>query len=953
MKHLVIMMIFITMSTSANAEMISCIRDDNSIAGGAAASASGGAHSIVKNWMPKKIWIDERTGEFGTSKHSREALSLRSDASGYKIFARTGTSRPSSVSYAISLKRIEGSASVIMSASGFKNMGPLKYSCTFTPNDDERKQGTITKVKSTSTSCSASNPKACSDFTVCGTATKKSPGGIRHWDNSKLDFYKEAKRRGLKCNVGLAFRVPLSGEKSSRVKSYSQRCNLTVPQLKETQKYLKELELYPFKIDGIAGKGTLAGIKKAKEMLGAKASSGECITLADIKAFDQLAAATRCSPEKLGQCSDAMVCDRATVLREGVRSWNFDELAYVNRAKDLSLDCKITIDNTPFSKEEAVFYLSQLVDFVTENAADFDLKFASEFDEVRPITQGEWSKALSENFELFRVYIAKFPSFQKHLEELRLAEDTANQKRVEQLRGSLTQDMTVLREWAKANVLDAKAAEIAALDATLGNKSSQDVNALEQLVAETQRLLMATGIKDGPVQQVTQEVVDSLYDPSSVYLFVNTSGDAANVYKNLEGAFTFEQNSGTYCPTEKLGVFDYYLLRERLFEAFDGLSSVEQDCSRATDIFVVKGNELTTDRVFDVIPLSGLSQVSEFSKADRDKAYDQLTFLKETIQKDVLDGTRVGFGILKTDQTASKICAIIDGDEYGHQEQLGQHRLLMSALNLQWDGFEKVTSSSEEAFKFLQRGQCDAIYAGSLNLGRLYLAGDIANVSLEFLPIWISKASVEASQQAYDDSVAASAQANAEAEQNLEDQAKLDEQAKQSAAELAAVRQRELREQNGLRFMVLRDELQHQVFAASEFGFENPSEEAGYIKRYLAQPFVDQTTRYSPFDGIIGDMQTLAAERWEITEQRLDQMDYGEASFNGRSVDALQVELKIASKNRLVGKYSEYCRRVHAIKDEDFEMWRNISVTDCSNEAATSRWKLENAFQSKWIVEPN
>lgn len=735
--------------------------------------------------------------------------------------------------------------------------------------------------------------------------------------------------------------------------SYLDRCSVTTGQIKEAQAYLKELELYPYKIDGIAGKGTLAAIKKAKELLGTTASKGECITDADIKAFDQLAAATRCSPEKLGQCSDDVVCDRATVLRSGVRSWNFDEIAYVNRAKDLSLDCKITIDNTPFTKEEAVYYLSQLVDFVTENAGGFDLKFASEFDKVRPITQGEWSTALSKDFELFRVYIAKFPSFQKHLEDLRLADDAANQKRIEQLRGSLTQDMTILKEWAKSNVLDAKAAEIAALDANLGNKSSQDVNALEQFVAETQRLLMATGIKDGPVQQVTQEVVDSLYDPSSVYLFVNTSGDAANVYKNLEGAFTFELNSGTYCPTEKLGAFDYYLLRDRIFETLEGLSSVEQDCSRATDIFVLKGNELTTDRVFNIMPLSGLTQVAEFSKADRDKAYDQLTFLKETIQKDVLDGTRVGFGILKTDQTASKLCAIIDGDEEGHQEQLGQQTLLMNALNLQWTEFEKVTSSSEEAFKFLQRGQCDAVYAGSLNLGRLYLAGGVADVALDFLPIWISKASVEASQQAYDDTVAASAQANAEAEQNLEDQAKLNEQAKQSAAELAAVRQSELREQNGLRFMVLRDELQDQVFAASDFGFENSSEETGYIKKYLEQSFVDQTTRYSPYDGIIADMQKLAAERWEITEQRLEQMDYGEASFNGRSVDALQVELKIASKNRLVGKYSEYCRRIHAIKDEDFEMWRNISVTDCANEATTSQWKLENAFQSKWIVTSN
>ena len=145
--------------------------------------------------------------------------------------------------------------------------------------------------------------------------------------------------------------------------------------------------------------------------MGEKASTGECIS-SDIKAFDQLAAATRCSPEKLGQCSDAMICDRATVLRAGVRSWNFDEIAYVNRAKDLSLDCKITMDKEPLSQKEAIYYLSQLVDFVTENASDFDLKFASEFDKVRPITKGEWSASLSKDFELFSVYMAKFPSFQ-------------------------------------------------------------------------------------------------------------------------------------------------------------------------------------------------------------------------------------------------------------------------------------------------------------------------------------------------------------------------------------------------------------------------------------------------------------------------------------------------------------------------------------------------------------
>ena len=819
--------------------------------------------------------------------------------------------------------------------------------------------------------------------------------------------------------------VKISG-KTERQKSYVERCEISSEQIKLLQSQLKRLDLYPYEIDGLAGKGTLAGLKKAKKLVGADASKGECFTKADISAFTELAdnkeqkstntcsskntkvctdlylcafstksendirkwlkpntsfyksfineanrrglgcnvgqpysekltaenvLSTRCSPENIEQCSDDTVCEKATLLRSGVRSWNFDAATYVDRAKDLSLDCKITIDNTPFSKEEAIYYLSQLVDFVSKNPTDFDLKFASEFNKVRSITEGAWSTELSKEFESFRVYIAKFPKFQQYLEELRLANEAAALKRVAQLREALNQDMEVLKEWAQLNVLDSKAAEIAMLDANLGDKSLQDVNKLEQLLAEAQRLVSATGLKDGPLKEVTKELVDNLYDPSSIYVFANTSGDAANLYKNLEGVFTFEQDKGSYCATNKIDAFDFILLRNSLFENFSGVTAFDQECSEASDIYVAKGNELTTERLFNLINLSDLTQVSQLSKADRDKEYDRLMFLKETIQNDVLAGTRLGFGLLKSGDVASKLCAIIDGNEQGHQEQLKRNELLIKALGLKWNGFEKVTLNSEEAFKFIQRGECDAIYAGSLNLGRLYLAGEIADVSFEFIPVWVSKSSVEESQKAYEENMAASAQANAEAKKNLEDQAKLDEQAKKSLAESAAIRQRELREQNGLRFMVLRDELQEQVLAASNFGFENSSEESGYIKKYLAQPFVDQTTRYSAFDTIIADMQKLKSERWEITEQRLDQIDFGEAKFKGRLVDALQVELKIASKNRLVGKYSEYCRSIVAIKDEDFEMWRNTTISDCSNEAALSKWKLENAFQSKWIVK--
>ena len=131
MKQLSLFFTFMILATNASADSISCTRDDNAIAGGSAAAASGGAHSIVKSWMPKEFWINEDTGDFGTSKHSRDALSIRSTNNGYTIHARTGAQRPSSVAYRIRIKKFESSASVIMTANGFKNMGPLRYDCSF------------------------------------------------------------------------------------------------------------------------------------------------------------------------------------------------------------------------------------------------------------------------------------------------------------------------------------------------------------------------------------------------------------------------------------------------------------------------------------------------------------------------------------------------------------------------------------------------------------------------------------------------------------------------------------------------------------------------------------------------------------------------------------------------------------------------------------------------------
>ncbi|MDA9896282.1 hypothetical protein N9D98_09625 [Amylibacter sp.] len=189
--------------------------------------------------------------------------------------------------------------------------------------------------------------------------------------------------------------------------------------------------------------------------------------------------------------------------------------------------------------------------------------------------------------------------------------------------------------------------------------------------------------------------------------------------ENLDGEFSFEQSEGTYCASNKLDAFDYYVLQGKTFTTFNDLSKLTSSSSASADVFVVKGNEITSDTVFNVIKLGKLQQILEVPKSERDTAFNQLNFLKDRIKKDIIAGDRV---------------------------------------------------------------------------------------------------------------------------------------------------------------------------------------------------------------------------------------DYGKAKFNGRELDAIEVELRIASKNRLVGKYSEYCQRIQAIKDDDFEMWRNFEIGNCDVTSVTREWKNDSSFASLWII---
>ena len=146
------------------------------------------------------------------------------------------------------------------------------------------------------------------------------------------------------------------------------------------------------------------------------------------------------------------------------------------------------------SKTEAIFLLSQLITFVTNNPGVFDLKFASEFNKVRDIASGSWSASLSSDFEIFKLYLAQFPKFKKYLEEEKERKKLEQLAKIADLRWTLDENCKLLTVWGSKNVLDPKAAEIAETCNLVKLKDNQKIDKLRELLNESNKLLSATGI---------------------------------------------------------------------------------------------------------------------------------------------------------------------------------------------------------------------------------------------------------------------------------------------------------------------------------------------------------------------------------------------------------------------------------------------------------------------------
>ena len=129
---------------------------------------------------------------------------------------------------------------------------------------------------------------------------------------------------------------------------------------------------------------------------------------------------------------------------------------------------------------------------------------------------------------------------------------------------------------------------------------------------------------------------------------------------------------------DKLDPMDFYILQGKIFGLWSDLKGLDaKSCGRDTDVFIVQGNEITSDRLYNAIALSDLEQAVEFTMQQRDEEYGRLTFLKDTIEQDVINGTRIGFGALTVESSEGPMCAVLNDKQQAHGEILTSNQTLL------------------------------------------------------------------------------------------------------------------------------------------------------------------------------------------------------------------------------------------------------------------------------------
>jgi hypothetical protein len=94
------------------------------------------------------------------------------------------------------------------------------------------------------------------------------------------------------------------------------------------------------------------------------------------------------------------------------------------------------------------------------------------------------------------------------------------------------------------------------------------------------------------------------------------------------------------------------------------------------------------------------------------------------------------------------------------------------------------------------------------------------------------------------------------------------------------------------------------------------------------------------------------ANHWKFTHLEDELVDYGRASWQGRTIRAIVSKAHFKRENAILGLYAKDCFNLAYLIDDEFHIRRDSVSFDCSDTSSLDVWLQGHNFKSLWIITP-
>ena len=424
-----------------------------------------------------------------------------------------------------------------------------------------------------------------------------------------------------------------------------------------------------------------------------------------------------------------------------------------------------------------------------------------------------------------------------------------------------------------------------------------------------------------------------------IILLYNSSPAAPKVWKNVRGDVVFQDDAASVCfaqPSVELGIARYieHYLGDHGARKITSISP-PCDLSRAgqtTDVIVFQRGNLLTSREDYVFALAKLLEADTFRKyvtiSDYASVFQKRQALSLQIEAELDKNSRKGFGAISVTEIPVACVVTPSKAEWtdGLKELLRQNAdVIAPTLTSEWQYVD--TSTTDLAFRGLQRHQCGFVLGDDSSLREVMVALRREKIKYAFAPIWWDGKAVDQATFDAHDAIQQEILKKKEEERKRQEEDALQAERDKTKQNQKSEIERKLREANGTKARGLMNYIHDIVNSMAE---KRPVKNAGLFPAYsnwLDQRFADQ---------------------WETFSVGSDVADFGTVQWEHRPLTAIVVKTIVQQKNRILGKYDSRCYLFGFVNDEEFDMLRDAFAFDCGDTAAVKRWKIGEQFQSQW-----